>query len=398
MRRARPTRRLHSEEQLEIQMHGDVAEVTSAPGAWEKVFDRREILLSSFAVGAGAFLLGACGGDDDSSGGGSGGSGGGGGGTPGAGKTIGISFAGLNEYVYNDLTGTLNTLKGTEYKLVVRQSSFTAEKQLADVEDLLTQQLAGLSVLPSTVQATSQAVLKAKAQGVPCVNQFWSGKTPGDSAYIGVLMTDNIVGGKLVADYVMKEVPGGGKILIVMGNVGQGYSEQFTEGIKRALKPSWSIADVQPGNYVRSDSIDAAQTMLTAHPDAKVIVSYAAEMGVAVASYLKRAGRDDVIHVTSDSNHEMIRWMSNGFIKANRYLSASETGVIPTQMLRDFIEKGQKPKQFVTRQPQRMITAADFEPKSPPPGVINEKLDPKNPAFGIYCYEDLLAEAKQLVS
>jgi hypothetical protein len=94
----------------------------------------------------------------------------------------------------------------------------------------------------------------------------------------------------------------------------------------------------------------------------------------------------------------MTRWMQNGYIKANRYLSASQTGVIPTMMLRDFLEKNKKPANFVTYQPQRMITADDFEPKSPPPGVVNEKLDPNDPAFGVYAYEDLLAEAKKLVS
>jgi ribose transport system substrate-binding protein len=384
-------------DQLEIQIHGDVAEVRVAEGAWAKHFNRREIILRGGALGASALFLGVigCGSDDESQGSASTG---GGGGAPGKGQTLGISFAGLNEYVYNDLSGSLDALKDTEYKLVVRQSSFTAEKQLADVEDLLTQQIAGLSVLPSTVQATSQAVLKAKAQGVPCVNQFYSGETPGDSAYIGVLETDNTIGGKLVSDYIMEKVPDGGKILIVMGNVGQGFSEVFTEGIKSSLEPGWEVADVQPGNYVRSDSIDAAQTMLTAHPDAKVIVTYAAEMGVAVAGYLKRADRADVVHITSDSNHEMISWMQEGFIAANRYLSASQTGVMTTQMLRDFLEKDQKPAEFITKQPQRMITAADFEPKDPPPGVVNEQLDPEDPAFGVYAYEDLLDDAKQLVS
>jgi ribose transport system substrate-binding protein len=202
----------------------------------------------------------------------------------------------------------------------------------------------------------------------------------------------------MVSDYIMEAVPDGGKVLIVMGNVGQGFSEVFTAGIKKTLQPEWTVADVQPGNYVRSDAIDAAQTMLTAHPDAKAIVTYAAEMGVAVANFLKRGGYDDVVHITSDSNHEMIRWMQNGYIQANRYLSASQTGVMPTQMLRDFIEKNEKPAEFVTQQPQRMITAEDFDPKPPPPGVVNENLDPDDPAFGVYAYEDLLDEAKALVS
>lgn len=390
---------MNNDDQLEIHIHGDVAEITPH-GVWERAFDRREILLRGAglgAVGLGAMLFGVgCGGGSGSSGATTGA--GAAGGVPGKGKTLGISFSGVNEYTINDLTGSLHALQGTEYKLLVRQASFTPERQLADVEDLITQQVSGLSVLPTTAQATSQAVLKAKQAGIPCVNQFWSGKTAGDSAYIGVLMTDNTIGGKLVADHIMKSVPDGGKVLIVMGQAGQGYSEVFTAGIQKALGSAWKVADVQPGNYVRSDSVDAAQTMLTAHPDAKVIVSYAAEMGVAVAGYLKEAGRNDVVHITSDSNQEMVRWMSEGFISADRYLSASQTGFIPLQMLRDFLEKNQKPKTFITRQPQKMITAADFQPKPPPSGVINRNLDPKDPSFGVFVYEDLLPEAKKLVS
>jgi hypothetical protein len=30
--------------------------------------------------------------------------------------------------------------------------------------------------------------------------------------------------------------------------------------------------------------------------------------------------------------------------------------------------------------------------------VVNEQLDPDDPAFGVYAYEDLLDDAKQLVS
>lgn len=380
-----------SDDQLEIQFDGDYAEF-DARGAWSGVFSRRQILaLGATLVGSSllrfesAEASGLAARDYLRS-------------SAGKGKTIGVSFSGLNEYTYNDLTGTLASLRGTKYRLLVRQSEFLADKQLAAIEDLITQKVNGLSVLPSTVQATSNGVLKAKAAHIPCVNQFWSGKTPGDSAYIGVLETDNIIGGRLVAKYIEKVVPTGGKILIVEGNVGQGYSEQFTQGIKQNLGAKWQIADVQPGNYVRSTSITATQNMLTAHPDAKVIVSYATEMGVAVAGFLQQSGHKDIVHITSDSNHEMIRWMINGYIRANRYLSASQTGFLTTRMLRNYLEHGVKPKKFVTKQPQRMITAKNFSPSHPGPGVVNKHLNPHDPSFGIYSYEGLLSKAKGLVS
>jgi len=377
------------DEQLEIQFDGDIVEV-HAPGIWAEVWSqvmsrRRALALGAAALGAsfvGASSARAKGLV----------------GKVGAGEKIGISFSGLNEYVYNDLTGSLHVLQGTGYRLLVRQSQFDASKQLAAIEDLLAQHISALSVLPSTVQATSNGVLKAKAAGVPCVNQFWSGKTPGDSAYIGVLETDNIIGGRLVANYIMKTVPTGGKILIVEGNVGQGYSEQFTKGIQQHLGNKWHIADIQPGNYVRSTSITVTQNMLTAHPDAKIIVDYATEMGVAVAGYLKSTGRKDILHITSDSNHEMAQWMRNGYIRANRYLSASQTGVLTFRMLRNYLENGKKPRSFVTTQPQRMITAKDFHPNPPPSGVVNKNLDPKDPSFGIYSYDGLLPAAKKLIS
>jgi ribose transport system substrate-binding protein len=305
-------------------------------------------------------------------------------GKPGAGKTIGVDISGTTEYNLCVLTGVMKTLENSGYKLVVRQAAFNAAKEVSNLEDLVTRRVDGILILPTTMASATRGVLRAKAAGIPAVNMFWVGETPGDDGYVGVVETDNIEGGRLVCEYLAKQQPDGSKILIVTGTPGQGFSEQFTAGIRKYLPHNSKILQIGNGNYVRSTSIDVTQTMLTAHPDANTIVTYSAGMADGVASYLSKVKRKDILHVASDADQEMIKWLDDGWIAATRYLSAAETGVIATKILRDYLEHRAKPASFVTKQPSEMVSRSDLSGHPPAPGVVNPDL---KAALGVFCYE-----------
>jgi ribose transport system substrate-binding protein len=375
-------------DQLEIQFDGGIVEI-KANGLWERVLDRRRLLASG---AAGAALLAVLGGNAGAAVR-KGAAPRRGGAKPGDGKTIGMSLIGTTEYVLCAVTGAIKAFEGTGYKFVARQAAFNAGKELANIEDLVVQKVDGLLVLPTSVQSSSRGVLKAKAAGIPCTNIVWSGKTPGDSAYVGVVLTDNEGGGKLTAEYIMKKKPGGAKILVVQGTPGQGFSETLNDGLEKYLKPEWQVVQTGNGNYVRSTSIDVTQTMLTAHPDADVIFTHSAGMGAAVASYLQKKKRRDILHISSDANHEMVEWLDKGWITATRYFSAAESGVMGITYLRDYMEKGKKPSQFVNKLPQQMLERKDLVSHPPPAGAVNPKL---KPALGYYCFDKYMAIARKI--
>jgi ABC-type sugar transport system substrate-binding protein len=130
--------------------------------------------------------------------------------------------------------------------------------------------------------------------------------------------------------------------------------------------------------------------MLTGNPDAKIIVSDATEMGVGVASFLERTNKKDIVNITSDSNHELVRYLRNGYIAAVRYASPAEGGVLSAMAIRQFLETGKKPPHKM-RQPHQMVTKADLTPATKS-WLINPNL---KPASGYICYDPLLPTVRK---
>jgi ABC-type sugar transport system substrate-binding protein len=287
--------------------------------------------------------------------------------TVGNGKTIALSLNGFNVYDQQLATGVLQVLAGTAYKFKGLQGNFDSKAEVTNLQNLVAQNPAGLLIIPNTVAGASRGALAAKRAGIPVVNLLWSGKTSADSAYVGVIQVDNKVGGALMADYLGKKVKSG-KILVVIGVPGQGFSEDITAGLEVGLKkyPGLQIADSQPGLFTAGPAQKAVQNMLTAHPDAKAIVDYAAEMGNGIAQYLKARKITNVEHITSDGNTAMIPWLKQGtYLSACRYYSSGQEGLIGCTMMRKYIEKQQKPAKFVTSLYQKMVTKANLKGQPP---------------------------------
>ena len=59
-----------------------------------------------------------------------------------------------------------------------------------------------------------------------------------------------------------------------------------------------------------------------------MIVAYAASMSDGIAQWLKDNGKDDIVHVSSDADEEMVGWLKTPYLKATRYYSAAQTGLI----------------------------------------------------------------------
>jgi len=368
--------KLHSDDQLEIQFGEDAIDDVVARGFWEDAMSRSGFLR---ALGAGALGAAAVASTAQAKGLKRGAA-------PGAGQTIAVALNGFNEYDQCAGTGVVKALQGTRYKLIVRQANFDPKQELPNIEDLVVQRPDGISIQPSTVQGSCRGAQKAKAGGVKMIqNQFWFKPTPCDNVFMSVLAWDNFGGGRMIGQHIKKVVPDGGKILHVTGIPGQGFSETLAAGLKAELGGKWPIVATQPAFYDRAKAINVTQTMLTGNPDAKIVVSDATEMGVGVASFLERTGKKDIVNITSDSNHELVKYLRNGYISAVRYVSPAQGGFLSVMAIRQFLETGKKP-QHKMPQPHQMITKADLSANSNS-YLINPNL---KPASGYICYDPLL--------
>jgi ABC-type sugar transport system substrate-binding protein len=326
----------------------DVWEIDCETMEWvQRPRSRRHFLMGVGGSVLGAGLVGslaACGDDDDSSGGG-------GGGKPGSGKTLALSLNGFNTYDQDTAEGVLKAMQGTGYRLIGAEAAFDATKEVDNIRQLVARQPDGLMVLAASAEGAARGSADAKRKGIPVVAQIWFpvSKEVDSAAYDAALQLNTDEGGKITVDFIAKDQGvTEGKILEITGLDAQPFSEGYKQGLRTALKqyPGLEIAASQQGFYTADGAIKALRPMLSANPDAKVIIDYAAEMGNAIAQELQRRGRKDILHVTSDGNDAMIPWLKKddgAYLKGDRWFSPAEQGIASVNILRARLEKDEDP-------------------------------------------------------
>ncbi|MBN9113295.1 MAG: substrate-binding domain-containing protein [Pseudonocardia sp.] len=297
------------------------------------LLSRRTLLGGLGALGGIALATAACG-----SGGGTGAAAGSGSG--GAATTIGLSLNGVVDYTKYVAEGVAMGLDGGNYQIKVVQANFDGPTELRNIESLLSQGAAGVVINPNTIETTLNGVREAKSSDVPVGLALWAGPGPLDPYVSGVAHLDSVEGGTLIGDWLKADVKPG-KVIVVQGVVGQGFSERIDEGLDASLKGSgFEVVVREQGMFDRNTAVGVVERGLQAHPDAKIVVSYAATMGDGIAAYLKQNNITDVTHVTSDADEEMLTWLGTPFLRASRFYSAAETGLIAAKIVRTAIEGG----------------------------------------------------------
>jgi ribose transport system substrate-binding protein len=295
---------------------------------------RRGALRGLGALGGAALIapaLVACGGGGAPAGAGDAG---------GAARTIGLSLNGVVDYTKYVAEGVAKGLDGGNYEVKVVQANFDGPTELRNLESLVSQGVAGIVINPNTVETTLNGVRDAKDASIPSGLALWAGPGPLDQYVSGVAFVDSVKGGSLIGDW-LKENAKPGKVIVVQGVVGQGFSERIDEGLDSSLEGSgFEVVVREQGLFDRNTAVGVVERGLQAHPDAKIVVSYAATMGDGIAAYLEQNTITDVTHVTSDADEEMLTWLGTPYLGATRYYSAAETGLIAAKIVRMAIEGG----------------------------------------------------------
>ncbi len=262
-------------------------------------------------------------------------------GKAGEGKTIGLNLIGVNEYVTGVASGVLKSLIPEGYEVKILSSNFTADDEVKNFQSFISQKVDGIITLPVTSASSGRGTLMADKAGIPTVSLGWNEGDPADDLYAGRLRYNYTRDTQLIADWLKDNVDPGVETVIVQGAPGNPTSDQFdlVEEKINALGNGWKVVGKTPGQYLRDKSITAAENLFTANPKTKVVITAAAEMGVGVASYLERKGLDDVTHVTTDGNEEMVDWMKKGFISSSLFLSSGTQGAMGGDLMRKRLEE-----------------------------------------------------------
>lgn len=319
---------------------------------------RRRLLVAGAGLALAPGLLAGCGGGD------------GGGGTPARRtKKIGLSLVGSYPFARCLATGAYAALQGSGYELVVRQAGFSSARESANIAAFTEDRVAGLVIQPVAVESATRGAQFAQQAGIKVSACMSPGPGPGSKFFAGVAEVRSAAGGRLMGAWLKANVAGGGKIIVIQGLLGQGISEGLDVGLDAALATAggrFEIVARGPGNLDGDEAVALVRRELARHPDARIVVDYAAVMGDAIARELRDSGRRDIVHVTSDADASTLRWLRTPYLRATRYFSAAQTGREATEVVLDAIRRDVAAVTPFTRVvPQSMRTAADVAQAQP---------------------------------
>jgi ribose transport system substrate-binding protein len=212
--------------------------------------------------------------------------------------------------------------KHPEVELLIADGQDRTEKQVADVENFIRQEVDALLVSPKESAGLTGVVEDAIAAGIPVFVLDRNVETDGYTQFIG---GDNVMIGRAAGEFAVQALGGAGKaqgnVVEIWGNPGtqpahdrhNGFHEltDKEQGIKHLL-------DQQSADWKQAEAYDVMATALRNHEDIDLVYGHNDPMAYGAYLAAKDAGREQGIKFIGIDAlpDEGVRWVKNGELAA----------------------------------------------------------------------------------
>ncbi len=255
--------------------------------------------------------------------------------------TIGVSYEGpLNDYsksmLYHIQYQFDIAYKDRVEKYIVAAADGDAARQINDVENLLTQGIDLLMFQPISESAGVAVVEKAMGMGIPVVIFGASLLT---DQYVTFVNTDNTGIGYAYTKWIAEQIGGKGKVVVMMGEAGSGYTEDAYRGIQEALKEYPDIVPLPTvyANYSQATAKQQMETMLNANDDIVGAIVQGGHMGLGIMEAYMDKGLEPPYMTVDDINLFMKAAKKNNFTKFITYGAGAEVSFDAADLAMDIL-------------------------------------------------------------
>ena len=208
--------------------------------------------------------------------------------------TIGVSIQGTNnswasssyahfKYVFEGYADQIENLYYAE-------CGYDTQKQIADIEDLLTKNIDALIVQSTSETALAGVIEKAHEQGVKVV--VYNGDC-GTDAYDAFVNRDQQLTGETYAQYVCDRLEGNGNVVVIMGYPGSGYSNAVLAGVEAIVSkyPGIKVLGTEYAEYTPALSKQIIEGYFTKGEQIDGVICDGGLMGFGVLEAFADAGK-----------------------------------------------------------------------------------------------------------
>lgn len=281
--------------------------------------------------------------------------------------TIGVSYEGpINDY-------TKSMLYHIQYQLernyadrveevIYAPADGDANKQINTTENLLAKDIDLLLYQPISESAGVVVIEKAMSMGVPVVI-FGASLLTDD--YVSYVNIDNTGIGFAYTEWLAKQINGKGKVVVMLGEAGSGYTEDTYKGIQEALKKYPNIVTLPPvyAFYSQAKAKQQMETLLNAHSDIVGAIVQGGHMGLGILEACLDKGIEPPFMTVDDINLFMQAAKKYKFNKYIVYGAGAEVSFDACDIAMDILDGKPVPKKYVA--PVQLYTAEEVLARIP---------------------------------
>jgi inositol transport system substrate-binding protein len=207
-------------------------------------------------------------------------------------------------------------------QLIVNDAQRSAEKQVQQAESFVAQKVDAIIVNPCEVDASSPAVEKAIAAGIPVVNVN-SETRAAPNAFVGSRDED---AGRIAMEYIAKRLNGHGNIVMMQGFMGQAGQIKRDQGAREVLAkfPGLKLLAEQTAEWDRAKGMSLMENWMQSYGgriDAVFAQNDEMAMGALLAlEQAKRKGKTVVVGV--DAIADALQAVRDGRLDATVFQDA----------------------------------------------------------------------------
>jgi ribose transport system substrate-binding protein len=273
---------------------------------------------------------------------------------------VGYAAAGLIDVL--QVTWSKEVCKAVETaggECIIVDSQNKIAKQVADIEDMLTQGIDVLVINPVDDAGIGVAIAAANKAGVPVVTIDRNGGQGVIAAKVG---SDNYQAGFDAGEYCAKGLNQKGEVAQLMGMAGGADVRDRGQGFRDAIAkyPDMKIVFEQHGDWDTAKSQTLTEDMLTSNPDVGCIWAHADAMIMGAVNALKAAGKlDKVITIGMGMYAGGPESIKAGELTASWYMWPEKIGQVAGDVVVKIL-KGEKVDAF-TRTPLDFVTKENID-------------------------------------
>lgn len=229
------------------------------------------------------------------------------------GVKVGVSISTLNNPFFVSLKdGIEKEAKEKGMKVTVVDAQDDTAKQISGIEDLILQKVDVLLVNPTDSAAISSAVQSANEAGIPVITIDRSSDEGDIETFIA---SDNVAGGEMAAEYLVKELGEKSKVVELEGVSGASATRERGKGFHNIADKQLEVLTSQTAEFDRTKGLNVMENILQGNKDIQAVFAHNDEMALGAIEAIKAAGKD-IIVVGFDGNDDALKAVENGELKA----------------------------------------------------------------------------------